>query len=114
MTCAIHASLPGERRSGWRGRYVVYVDGVFDTQSEQSLADAAAAVGPCIAEAHRIFALHLSGTDTLGEPRRIQSGRFVMTHSLYQTELAAGRFVGADQFGVISYQRTPLQFFPEN
>lgn len=114
MMCGIYASLPGERRRGWRGRYLVYLDGVFDTQNEQSMADAAAKVAPCLAEAHRVFALHLAGADTLGEPQRIQSGTFVMTHRLYQNELAAERFVGADPFGVISYQRTPLRFFPEN
>lgn len=114
MVCAIYASLPGERRRGWRGRYIVYLDGVFDTRNEQSMADAAAAVAPCIGEAHRIFALHLAGTDTLGDPRRIQTGRFVMTNRLYQNELAAQRFVGADSQGVASYQRTPLRFFPEN
>ena len=62
LTCTVTVELPQAAGAPpWAARYGVNVEGTFDSAAAGDTARATSALGPCLRDAHALFAEHVSG-----------------------------------------------------
>lgn len=75
LTCTLNARATGPAAAGWNARYAVAVEGLMDARKPADTQRAIESLGPCLRDAHALFASHLDGTLAPFEARVITTPR---------------------------------------